>query len=196
MISQIKINNDFYIKELSKENFDPLFKKHRDEVFSDDHSLPFEKFNSEKENDKINELSSDCFKRPFTLHLGVYDKENNFAGWSFGWQENATTYYMCNSAVFKKYRRKGIYNALLETTLSILREKGFQLIYSRHNATNNNVIIPKLKSGFIISKMELSDTFGCLIHLHYYTNKTRRKLMDYRCGELAPDDELKKIMKI
>ena len=76
------------------------------------------------------------------MHLGVYDKENNFAGWSFGWQENATTYYMCNSAVFKKYRRKGIYNALLKTTLSILCEKGFQLIYSRHNATNNNVIIP------------------------------------------------------
>ena len=172
MSTEFKIKNEFVVKKLDKEAFIPLFKKYREEVFSEDHSLPFEDFISDEENNKIKELSRSCYDKPFTLHLAVYDKENNFAGWSFGWQENATTYYMCNSAVLKQYRRKGIYNSLLKINLSILSEQGFQLIYSRHNATNNNVIIPKLKVGFIISKMELSDTFGCLIHLHYYTNTT------------------------
>ena len=130
------------------------------------------------------------------MNLAVFDKKENFIGWSFGWQENPNTYYMCNSAVLPKYRRKGIYSALLDLNIEILKDKGFQLIYSRHNATNNNVIIPKLKKDFIISKMELSDTFGVLIHLHYYTNKTRRKIMDYRCGEKAPDGKLKKLFNM
>jgi len=196
MNTEFKIKNNFIVKILDKDTFIPLFKKYREEVFSEDHSLPFEDFISDVEKNKIKELSKHCYDKPFTLYLAVYDEENNFAGWSFGWQENPTTYYMCNSAVLEQYRRRGIYNSLLQINLSILSRQGFQLIYSRHNATNNNVIVPKLKAGFIISKMELSDTFGCLVHLHYYTNATRKKLMDYRCGELAPDKELKKLMEL
>jgi len=69
-------------------------------------------------------------------------------------------------------------------------------VTSRHNATNNSVLIPKLKENFIISKMELDDIFGVLIHLHYYANTTRRKIMDYRSGQLKPDDQIKKLLKI
>ena len=196
MNKKIQIKDSHYtIKFLNREEFFPLFEKHRDSIFSQDHSLHFRKFLSEEENKKIKELANDCFNNPFTLNLAVYDSKGEFAGWSFGWQETPSVYYMCNSAVFPSYRRKGIYSALLETNIEILKDKGFQLIYSRHNATNNHVIIPKLKKDFIISKMEISDTFGCLIHLHYYTNKTRRKIMDYRCGEKAPDAELKKLFK-
>ena len=194
---KIKIKNEnFTIKSLNKEEFLPLFQKYSETVFSEDHSLDFNEFLPEPEKQKIKDLAATCFDQPFKLSLAVYDKDNNFAGWSFGWQESPTTYYMCNSAVLSKYRRKGIYSALLDLNIEILKKKGFQLIYSRHNTTNNNVIIPKLKKDFIISKMEISDTFGCLIHLHYYTNKTRRKIMDYRCGEKAPDAELKKLFKL
>tara|TARA_B100000886_G_scaffold202261_1_gene139668 strand:- start:197 stop:508 length:312 start_codon:yes stop_codon:yes gene_type:complete len=103
---------------------------------------------------------------------------------------------MCNSGVLSNFRRKGIYSSLLETKIKVLSEMGFQLIYSRHNATNNNVLIPKLKAGFVISKMEISDTFGCLVHLHYFTNKTRQKLMDYRSGKTKPDQELKDLLRL
>ena len=192
---QIK-DNHFTIKSLSREEFFPLFEKHSSNIFSDDHSLQYQDYLSDAESHKIKELTKACFDNPFTLNLAVFDKEGEFAGWSFGWQETPSIYYMCNSAVLPSYRRKGIYSALLEENIEILRDKGFQLIYSRHNATNNHVIIPKLKKDFIISKMEISDTFGCLIHLHYYTNKTRRKVMDYRCGEKAPDAELKKLFKL
>jgi GNAT superfamily N-acetyltransferase len=103
---------------------------------------------------------------------------------------------MCNSAVLPIFRRKGIYSALLKKCLQVTREEGFQLIYSKHSATNNAVIIPKLKEGFIISKMELDDKFGVLIHLHYYMNSTRKKIMHYRSGQIKPDEEIKSIFKL
>ena len=44
--------------------------------------------------------------------------------------------------------------------------------------------------------MELSDSFGVLVHLHFYTNNIRRKVMDYRAGMLKPDTEMKEIFEI
>jgi hypothetical protein len=72
---------------------------------------------------------------------------------------------------------------------------GFQLIYSRHCATNNQVIIPKLKRGFVISKMEIDDVFGVLVHLHFHVNETRRLIMDYRSGQKKPNDQIKGLFK-
>lgn len=57
------------------------------------------------------------------------------------------------------------------------------------------MIIPKLQCGFVISSLELSDVFGTLVHLKYFTNKTRRKIMDYRCGLKKPDESIKKLIK-
>ena len=80
-------------------------------------------------------------------------------------------------------------------TLSILSEKGFQKIYSRHMPNNNAVIIPKLKAGFVISSMELDDMFGVLVNLTYYTNKLRLKAFDYRTGNSRMSDELSKFLR-
>jgi len=182
----------YAIRELSSEEFSPLYEKYREEVFADDHSYNKWSLLCEDELDKKNILSKNM-GTPFRLFLGVFDVSNNFVGWSWGFQENSTTYYMCNSGVLADHRRKGIYQSLLNYNIDILSEMGFQIIYSRHCVTNNFVIIPKLKSGFILSKMELSDNFGVLVHLHYYTNKTRKKIMDYRSGQLKPDEEIKKV---
>ncbi len=196
MISDYKIRDEFIVKNLKDKDFFPLFKKYHNDVFPNDHSLHFRKFLTPHECEKIDVLGKNCYNKLFTMNLAVYDKNKDFVGWSFGWQESSTTYYMCNSGVLSNFRRKGIYSSLLETKIKVLSEMGFQLIYSRHNATNNNVLIPKLKAGFVISKMEISDTFGCLVHLHYFTNKTRQKLMDYRSGKTKPDQELKDLLRL
>ncbi len=111
-------------------------------------------------------------------------------------QENATTFYMVNSAILKEHRGKGLYRLLVNQCIETLSSKGFQLIYSRHCATNNAVIIPKLKIGFVISKMEIDDRFGILIHLHFYTNSDRRKIMDYRSGQVRPDKTIRNLFKL
>jgi L-amino acid N-acyltransferase YncA len=103
---------------------------------------------------------------------------------------------MCNSAVFPEHRKKGLYTALMKATLEVVTEMGFQRIYSRHTATNNAVIIPKLKAGFHMTHFELSDTFGVLVHLTYYPKDLRRKMLDYRAGQIKPDDEIRKLLKI
>lgn len=189
------MNQEYKIKELSATEFKPFFNQHKMSVFENDHSYVLRDLLEDLELDKMKDLEKDL-GQPYKLYLAIFDKNENFVAWTFGFQENSTTFYMCNSAVLPEHRGKGLYKALLNRCIDILRDKGLQLIYSRHNATNNAVIIPKLKAGFIISKMEIDDIFGVLIHLHFYTNKDRRKIMDYRCGQLRPDSQIKQIFKL
>jgi ribosomal protein S18 acetylase RimI-like enzyme len=186
------MNQDYTIRKMTADDFRPLWNIHRDTIFSEDHSYRFWDLMDEKELEKTNELRKHVSNK-IEIRLGLFDSKDKFIGWCWGFQENATTFYMCNSAILPEYRRKGLYTRLLNQMVEELTELGFQLIFSRHCATNNDVIIPKLKAGFLISKMELDDVFGVLIHLHYYPNKKRRKIMDYRSGQLAPDDEIKEI---
>jgi hypothetical protein len=194
--NEFELNEQYKIRIMSSEEFAPYEKKYTPVVFEDDHSIfPFH-YLTDEEKSKIKCLKEGMYKNPFVLWLGVFTKENEFVGWSYGYQENAMVYYMCNSAILEGHRRKGLYTALMKTSISILEEQGFQVIYSRHNATNNSVIIPKLKAGFIISSLEMDDVFGVMVHLKYFTNTTRRKIMDYRAGQLKPDEELQKLFDL
>ncbi len=189
------MNQNYQIKELTAEEFKPLYDKHKDSVFEDDHSYVMWDLLNDEELGQIKSLG-EKLGAPYKLFLGVFDKESTFVGWSWGFQENSTTFYMCNSAILPEHRRKGLYSSLVNRCVDTLSQKGFQLIYSRHCATNNDVIIPKLKAGFIISKMEIDDKFGVLIHLHFYNNKDRRRIMDYRSGQLKPDSKIKEVFKL
>ena len=68
------------------------------------------------------------------------------------------------------------------------------MISSKHSATNNRVIIPKLKAGFVISGLEISDRYGTLVRLEYFTNPKRRELMDFRSGQALPDLGLRELL--
>lgn len=164
-------------------------------MFADVHSYDLRDILNSGEIERISELGQGMGNR-YKLHLGVFDKDNKFIGWSWGIQESASTFYMVSSAILKDHRRKGLYGALLGRCITVLSKKGFQIIYSRHCSTNNDVIIPKLKAGFIISKMEIDDIYGVLIHLHFYTNSIRRKIMDYRSGRLKPDTKINEVFKM
>ncbi len=180
---------------MTPEEFHPLWNEHKPKVFGTDHSYSLWGMLSQDEIDKSNNLRKRLGNK-IEVCFGVFDNQDNFIGWSWGFQESSISFYMANSAILEQHRRKGLYTRVLNEMISHVSELGFQLIYSRHCATNNSVIIPKLKAGFLISKMELDDIFGVLIHLHYYPNKTRRKIMDYRSGQMAPDEELKKLFKL
>lgn len=180
---------------MTEEEFLPLFDKHRKFVFEDVHSYDPLSLLNEAEQRRI-KSSTPAAIAPYKLHLGAFDGDNNFIGWSWGFQETVTNFYMVNSAVLPDHRRQGLYSALIGKCIEIVSKKGFQLIYSRHCATNNAVIIPKLKAGFIISKMELDDKYGVLVHLHFYTDPLRRKVMDYRAGQAKPDAEIKELFKL
>lgn len=191
----INLDNGYYIKELTKEEFLAAQGDKGKVAFANDHAIFPISYLSEDEREVLKKLNSEMDAKPYVLHLAAFDKNDELIGWCYGRQEDAHRFYMCNSGVVESHRRKGIYSALLKQTMKLLKEKGFQVIYSRHNATNNAVLIPKLKAGFRISNMELCDMFGVLVHLKYYTNPLRRKILDYRAGQLAPDEELQKLFK-
>ena len=189
------MRTNFKIRDMPKKEFEPLFHRHVHEVFADDHSYAVRDALDDFEQAKLSELDS-RLGDPWALYLGAFDQDDRFVGWTWGKQEPKAKFCMVNSGVIKSQRRMGVYSALVHSAVGTLSERGFQLIYSRHCATNNAVIIPKLKAGFIISKMEIDDSHGVLVHLHYYSNKARRRVMDYLTGLSKPDDEVKRLFKL
>jgi ribosomal protein S18 acetylase RimI-like enzyme len=185
----------YEIREMTEQEFSPLWKEHAQRIF-DDNSQIFRvrEFLSDQEKSKLKELWGNM-GTPYELRLGLFHN-GEFAGWCAGHQESAEIYYMRNSAVLPEHRRKGLYTAMLKHSISALEAKGFQKIYSRHSATNNEIIIPKLKLGFTISGFEVTDMFGVLVQLVYFPKELRRKVMLYRVGDLKPDDEIRNCLKI
>ena len=183
------------IKILTAEEFTPLIKKHRPEIFGEDLSYSYLDLFSKEEINQLNNLRLNMGS-PFKLHLVAYSDSGELMGWCWGFQENSSDFYMCNSAVFPEFRRQGIYSQMLIKCLDILKREGFQMVYSKHRINNNAVIIPKLKKGFVISKMEMDDRYGTMIHLHYYFNSTRYKIIDFRSGERKPNQEIKDLFNI
>jgi GNAT superfamily N-acetyltransferase len=105
-------------------------------------------------------------------------------GWFTGHQHDQESFYMMNSVVHPDHRKKGIYTALLKVILGWAKGEGFQHVKSRHKAANNEVIVPKLKAGFIISGMEISDRFGTLVNLTFHFNEKRRMAVKFWSGQV------------
>ena len=183
---------EYIVRKLPRKDFFALIDPHIKTTFKESFRFPDLQILTDREKQSMKQLRS-VKGESFRLNLALF-KGDKLAGWSFGWQKDSECYYMTNSAILEEHRRQGLYSALLKKVVEIAREKGFQIIFSRHTATNNAILVPKLKAGFIISAMEISDTFGLLIHLRYYTNPLRRKMMDVRCGESKPDSELRGIL--
>lgn len=185
----------YSMREMPADEFQPLWQKHAADIF-DESQLIFRAFPAltESEQQSWRELGKNM-GQPFHLRLGLFHGEE-FVGWHTGNQESGEVFYMRNSAVLPTHRRKGLYRALLMETLDRLKAKGFQKIYSRHHCTNNNVIIPKLQAGFVITGMEVTDVFGTLVHLAYFTNPLRRKMLEFRTGDLFPDQEIRDHLKL
>ena len=106
-----------------------------------------------------------------------------------GQQVDRGNFEMTSSGILPEHRRRGLYRALIPVVLEYAQHEGFQAVVSRHNLTNNAVIIPKLKSGFVISGFEVSDRFGTLVRLSYLFNPLRRKVFDVRVGQRGLDDD-------
>ena len=174
---------------LEHTDFLPLFKEHRHEVFGDTFTLRARDYAySSEELDRLESLKENL-GQPLGNHFAIYQNDK-FVGWSTGWQATHSAYNMLNTGILKEHQDKGIYSALLKVIIDKVRSQGFQTIVSRHNATNNRVIVPKLKAGFVITGMELSDGFGTLVTLSYFMNEKRKEAIDMRSGLRKPGKEM------
>lgn len=185
----------YQIREMTPQEFGPLWNLHAPKIFDDESQVFRLREHLSAEELELQKKLRAQLGDLLIVRLGLFF-EGTFVGWSIGNQESETTYYMRNSAVLPEHRRKGLYTAVLTEHLGRLKSLGFQKIYSRHNTTNNAVIIPKLKIGFTISSLEVSPDFGVLVHLVYLTNELNRKMMIYRVGDIKPDDQIRTALGI
>ncbi len=100
---------------------------------------------------------------------------------------------MVNTGVLTDHQGKGVYTRMLPVLMDRVRREGFQIMFSRHRAASNRVIVPKLEAGFVISGFETSDVFGLLVQFSYYPNPDRRRAMDVWTGELAADARMREL---
>lgn len=183
------LRDEFYLVSVSKKLFEKYLNENYAKVFNkNDHLIntslllsPDELSNQKKLKNRLENICK--------LRLVIFNKDAKLVGWHYGEQNGYDEYRMRNSAILPEYRRQGIYSFLLKTVLELCTKEGFQVISSKHAITHNNIIIPKLKSGFIIVGTEISEKYGSLISLQYHVNKIRRQLFDYRSGILRYQNE-------
>lgn len=175
---------------MSRDDLQPFIEQIMPSVFAQAQHLPSGYAYSEAEQEAVWTLR-DKLAEQFVFAVGIFH-DDTFVGWHIGNQFKADTFEMSSTGILLEHRGRGLYTALIPTVLAHVRETGFQVVSSRHNMTNNAVIIAKLKAGFIISGFEVSDRFGTLVQLSYYFNPLRRKMMDVRVGQRKLDDETRK----
>lgn len=191
----LRFGKELEIRSLPADLFEELTAKHAAEIFSDaQYFFRPKNYYSSDDVQKITALK-EKLGTPIRLNFGAFHRDD-LIGWSWGAQESSEVFHMINSAVLPQYRNQGIYTKLATSIVDEASVLGFQVIYSRHVATNNAVLVPKLKAGFHIAAFELSDQYGVLVHLRRYMNPTRRKMLDFRAGAIGPDPEIKNILKI
>lgn len=176
---------------MSRDDLQPFIEQIMPDVFVHAQHLPSSYAYSETEQEAVWTLDNKLEGR-FVFSLGIFQSET-FVGWHIGNQFKTDTFEMTSTGILQEHRGRGIYTALIPIVLAQAKSAGFQVVSSRHNMTNNAIIIPKLKAGFVISGFEVSDRFGTLVQLSYYFNPLRRKMMDVRVGQRKPDDETRNL---
>lgn len=179
------------IREVSHEVFYPLFEEWRPKVFQDSLYFYSRDVRTPHEISQFQNLKNGMNPR-YELYLVMYEGEE-LVGWSSSFQVSMGELYMMNSAILPKFRKKGHYKALMNRTIEIATEKGFQQITSQHVCSNNDVIIPKLKAGFNIVGTEISDQFGVFVKLAYYINPMRKQMYEFRSGSKRPTQEIEAV---
>ncbi len=181
---------EYYFREMKPTEFEPLFMRYRPIVFQDTldfrvrDALSVEELTLMQQQDAV-------FRDRERIHIGLYHRQREFIGWHVGEQYPFGRFYMTNTGILPEHQNKGIYTALLPIVIEMVRERGYQRIFSRHVASNNAVLVPKLKAGFQITSIEIDDQWGVLLHLTYFFNPLRRKALAFRTGETIPDAELR-----
>jgi len=171
----------YSVRDAEPTEFGTYFEEHRRTMFPDtidvDPMATLPEHYREARRDRITHRASEYRLRWFILH------EQAVVGWTWGLAFDPDTFYMANTAIAEEHRRKGVYRAVLDALVARVSADGFSVITSRHTATNNAVIIPKLKAGFFITGMEISDRFGTLVTLTRYLDPAREELLRHRTGE-------------
>lgn len=125
---------------------------------------------------------------------GIY-KGDTPIGFHYSSQLPERVILMRDTGILPEHQGKGLYKAFLSMLLKQFDEAGFREVVSFHKSTNNQVIVPKLKAGFIISGFEVS-VDGLHVKLSYPFSRLEREILKARSGEKRPEGLVREALKL
>lgn len=169
----------YHFQIISNKDFSKLMKQHESKFYDEIVGLNYSKIISNVEKEALHDLNKK-YSNNITLCIKITDIDDSFVGWCYGDQHDQFTFTMHSSFVHPDFRRQGIYSAVLDFVIEWSKQKGFLKVNSNHSTTNNSIIIPKLKKGFVIVGLSLDDRFGMMVNLSYFLNKKLKDLNLFR----------------
>lgn len=95
-------------------------------------------------------------------------------GWFMGEAEDFQTFYMRNTGILPEHQNQGIYTSFAAQLTKYIGEIGYERISSQHKVTNQKILISKLRMGFIICNLELTENWGPMVKLVKLLPKDRQ----------------------
>ena len=154
-------------------------KKHYSELFHEPTEISPSELLDDFSEEKLSKLREGHENKKYGFL--IYQDET-IIGWHIGIQSKPIVYHMVSSAILKEYQGRGYYKALLNEVIKIIKEEGYVAITSLHSATNNQVLVPKLKHGFYIQGFEIQTNYGLAVNLVYYLNDKQKAAHELRVG--------------
>ncbi|GHF39122.1 GNAT superfamily N-acetyltransferase [Deinococcus metalli] len=102
-------------------------------------------------------------------------------GWQYSHRTDERTVSMADTGILPAHQGQGLYSRLLPHVLDAFRTAGYTLVQSHHRATNNRVIIPKLRAGFLVQGLNLYEG-GVNVALTLSLDAAYRDAMHVRSG--------------
>lgn len=115
-----------------------------------------------------------------SFQWGLYCGEE-LVGWHHAHGQGERAVYMADTGILPGHQGRGLYTRLLPHLLDAFRAAGYTLVNSHHRATNNRVIVPKLRAGFFLQGVNLYEG-GVNVALTLSLDPTYREAMHVRSG--------------
>jgi GNAT superfamily N-acetyltransferase len=123
-------------------------------------------------------------------HWLVLDAGGELAGVVSTRQIDASTFQLFHVNVHPRYRRRGLYRAVLARVLAYAGELGFSLTVSEHAPSNNAVLMAHLRADFRILAMLIDPLYGPSVRLGYFHDPQLLRAYEFRCGLAVMDPGL------
>lgn len=182
----------YTVAEVSAETFYDFYAAKSAEVYPDVLQINTDIWLS-REDKAARHTLSQALQHRIALYFLIYCGDEPI-GWHSGYQIDSETFYMFESGIIPAYQSRGIYTTMLSWLLDKYRSLGFQKVTSQHHASNNAVIVPKLKAGFFITGFTIDEGVGVMISLAYIFNSRRLQAYHFRTGYSRPDTEIRKFL--
>lgn len=179
----VKTAEGFTIRASTKNEVDAFCKKAFASVFApQEGSLRFTPKGKRRAQNNVMRKRYEVIHHEWFLFV---DPKGRPVGWHVGEAEDWATFYMRNTGILPEHQNKGIYDAFFAAFINYLGELGYERVSSQHKATNRRILIMKLKRGFDVAGLELTEGWGPLVKLVRLLTPDRRLSFCRQYGEMA-----------